>query len=516
MSKGAEIPSSNIHLLSDDDFETEARLDASRYAMAQKADTERERIKAENKVSRKQGLPVRVVPRRIKRPSAADPLDTNTSESSEDSDDLPSSGFRKRKRKTKLIYEGRASFACFLSSSASPRKVTLTAAETLLDHNPLHRLAGLRPNDHKQNRLMRAKEHVVSHLGTTSSMSMPPSAHDVPPQLYCSTQANAVAPSSKTRSPSQHEEVDFEDEDDTVLVPWGRIIGSGRLQDPQSYSKNDEEGIYSEDEDVTAPCAINSSQARSQTSGIEVDNTLPPFRPFFSPEAVQQSDALPIDEGVAIPASINRHLRPYQREGVKFLYNKYRSGIGGVLGDDMGSVGPEIIIKVLSLISQTRQDHPGHLLCALIDARPSSQQLAAVMRKSGTKDDYQRRKRTVRSADIPFSPKHWPTALVVCPKSLMNNVGQRWILSLILSVGARIGHSRLLHCTDTPDTSVGIFRGGGAQNRHTVRNKKSFQSRLFGHWWVRCERIDLTTSTVLATYDSVRSLIDDIKGLPIS
>jgi hypothetical protein len=42
---------------------------------------------------------------------------------------------------------------------------------------------------------------------------------------------------------------------------------------------------------------------------------------------------------VQVPGSINKHLRPYQREGVEFLFTKYADGTGGVLADDMGLVG---------------------------------------------------------------------------------------------------------------------------------------------------------------------------------
>lgn len=42
------------------------------------------------------------------------------------------------------------------------------------------------------------------------------------------------------------------------------------------------------------------------------------------------------DSTVVIPANINRFLREYQREGVQFMYNKFKQGAGGVLGDDMG------------------------------------------------------------------------------------------------------------------------------------------------------------------------------------
>ena len=37
-----------------------------------------------------------------------------------------------------------------------------------------------------------------------------------------------------------------------------------------------------------------------------------------------------------VPAGLNRHLREYQREGVRFLYRLFASGKGGVLADDMG------------------------------------------------------------------------------------------------------------------------------------------------------------------------------------
>ena len=50
--------------------------------------------------------------------------------------------------------------------------------------------------------------------------------------------------------------------------------------------------------------------------------------------------------------------------------------------------------------------------------------LSAIMRKTGTIQDYERRKRTIRSSKEALSPKHWPTALIVCPKSLIKNVSR--------------------------------------------------------------------------------------------
>lgn len=42
------------------------------------------------------------------------------------------------------------------------------------------------------------------------------------------------------------------------------------------------------------------------------------------------------DDHDQIPASINRYLQNYQREGVQFVYSSVANGKGCVLGDDMG------------------------------------------------------------------------------------------------------------------------------------------------------------------------------------
>ena len=37
-----------------------------------------------------------------------------------------------------------------------------------------------------------------------------------------------------------------------------------------------------------------------------------------------------------VPASINKYLREYQREGIRFLLRQYALRQGGILADDMG------------------------------------------------------------------------------------------------------------------------------------------------------------------------------------
>lgn len=43
-----------------------------------------------------------------------------------------------------------------------------------------------------------------------------------------------------------------------------------------------------------------------------------------------------LSDGDQVPYTINRYLRDYQREGIRFMYNSYRRCRGCILGDDMG------------------------------------------------------------------------------------------------------------------------------------------------------------------------------------
>eukprot|EP00058_Branchiostoma_floridae_P015028 XP_002600516.1 hypothetical protein BRAFLDRAFT_205490 [Branchiostoma floridae] len=60
-----------------------------------------------------------------------------------------------------------------------------------------------------------------------------------------------------------------------------------------------------------------------------------------------------------IPATINRYLRDYQREGVQFLYRQFERGMGAILGDDMGLGKTVQVISFLSAVlgrTGTRED----------------------------------------------------------------------------------------------------------------------------------------------------------------
>lgn len=53
----------------------------------------------------------------------------------------------------------------------------------------------------------------------------------------------------------------------------------------------------------------------------------------YEPLLLSNSGEIPV---IQVPASINCRLLEHQREGVKFLYQLYKSNHGGILGDDMG------------------------------------------------------------------------------------------------------------------------------------------------------------------------------------
>lgn len=64
-------------------------------------------------------------------------------------------------------------------------------------------------------------------------------------------------------------------------------------------------------------------------------------RPGFPLAPGQQPlGPLTLDRGadIKVPAAINTYLRDYQRDGVRFFWDKYKEGRGGLLGDDMGLV----------------------------------------------------------------------------------------------------------------------------------------------------------------------------------
>ena len=103
-------------------------------------------------------------------------------------------------------------------------------------------------------------------------------------------------------------------------------VGNTRFSDGSETESDDEPLV---------PVAPGSSNPYSQT---EPPETRPAFR--LGPTQ-QRLGPLVLDQRkhIQVPPAINTFLRDYQRDGVEFLYGKFRGSMGGMLGDDMGLVG---------------------------------------------------------------------------------------------------------------------------------------------------------------------------------
>ncbi|KAJ9477760.1 DNA repair and recombination protein RAD26 [Pseudozyma hubeiensis] len=121
-------------------------------------------------------------------------------------------------------------------------------------------------------------------------------------------------------------------------------------------------------------------------------------RPSFPvPAELRDLGPLTLAPGIEVPAAINRFLRSYQRDGVRFLYRSYSEGRGALLGDDMG-LGKTI--QVIALLS-------------------------AIMGKTGYEHDADRRIEAIRSGrqsrTYHRADAVWPTCLIICPSSVIDN-----------------------------------------------------------------------------------------------
>uniref|UniRef100_A0A4W3IFX3 DNA excision repair protein ERCC-6-like 2 n=1 Tax=Callorhinchus milii TaxID=7868 RepID=A0A4W3IFX3_CALMI len=101
------------------------------------------------------------------------------------------------------------------------------------------------------------------------------------------------------------------------------------------------------------------------------------------------------EDGVCVPYTINRYLRDYQRNGIKFLYKHYISGKGCILGDDMG------LGKTIQVISF----------------------LAAVLHKRGTREDIENNmpEFVLKSMKKESRAIHDKIFLIVAPLSVLYN-----------------------------------------------------------------------------------------------
>ncbi|XP_077943756.1 DNA excision repair protein ERCC-6-like 2 isoform X4 [Gasterosteus aculeatus] len=121
-------------------------------------------------------------------------------------------------------------------------------------------------------------------------------------------------------------------------------------------------------------------------------------KPLFPSSVTDTRLCVPLElrdvDGDRVPYTINRYLRDYQREGIRFIYNNYICSRGCILGDDMG------LGKTVQVIGF----------------------LAAVLHKTGTWEDIKNNRPQFLQSQMPSKQsKPSKVFLIVAPLSVLYN-----------------------------------------------------------------------------------------------
>eukprot|EP01119_Soliformovum_irregulare_P008033 TRINITY_DN2078_c1_g1_i1.p1 TRINITY_DN2078_c1_g1~~TRINITY_DN2078_c1_g1_i1.p1 ORF type:complete len:1009 (+),score=338.19 TRINITY_DN2078_c1_g1_i1:106-3027(+) len=125
--------------------------------------------------------------------------------------------------------------------------------------------------------------------------------------------------------------------DDYLLPIRGATIQ--KMSNPKAKSKGTEKDEASDEELSDEDDALDFlSSAPKKGKKDDQSKDQEESKPINWNEAggPNEPHVLSIDPPYSIPASINVKLRDYQRDGVKFLFDLYLKGVGGILADDMG------------------------------------------------------------------------------------------------------------------------------------------------------------------------------------
>eukprot|EP00536_Pseudo-nitzschia_multiseries_P001184 jgi/Psemu1/180418/e_gw1.14.87.1 len=138
----------------------------------------------------------------------------------------------------------------------------------------------------------------------------------------------------------------------------------------------------------------NETQQQKSTTG-SIDDLHPEFKdPKFGPYEPMQPLVLSGDQSeitVQVPASLNRYLVPFQKEGIRFMYDCLARKSGVILGDEMGCG------KTVQVIA---------LLCSLFN-------------KTGTTKDFEEmRERNSLRTSLSLSP--WNPVMIIVPPTIMD------------------------------------------------------------------------------------------------
>ncbi|KAJ7482264.1 RAD26-like SNF2 family DNA-dependent ATPase [Mycena galericulata] len=212
--------------------------------------------------------------------------------------------------------------------------------------------------------------------------------------------------------------------------------------------------------------------------------------------------------GIQVPKAINTYLREYQRDGVRFFWERYNQGRGGLLGDDMGKT-----IQVISFLS-------------------------AIMKKKGVASDLNRRHEHVsklqdgrewrKNKKLPPANATWPTCLIIAPATVVRNWEREFQAWGYFEVGIYAGtpKERIPVLEDFKKgrldvvlTSLDLARGDIAlldnlawscifvDEVHTVKNPNSKTSVALNSF--QCvRRFGLTGTAIQNSYDELWTILD--------
>ncbi|KAL5520387.1 hypothetical protein ACEPAG_9611 [Sanghuangporus baumii] len=262
---------------------------------------------------------------------------------------------------------------------------------------------------------------------------------------------------------------------------------------------------------------VDDGVSTSSETESDDDNDLDdPFslnpRPSFARDASQQYIPFVLDaeKNIKIPAPINAFLREYQREGVRFFYERFKEGRGGVLGDDMG------LGKTIQVISF----------------------LAAIMEKHNDRRDVDRRRKHVAHLQdseewrihrrLPPANATWSTCLIIAPSTVVHNWEREFETWGYFEVGIYTGppeHRRpvlkdfKLGRLDVLITSFDTARGDidllsdlpwsviFVDEAHKLKNPTSKITLAFNQF--ACEaRFGLTGTAIQNAYEEMWTLLD--------
>ncbi|KAJ6478557.1 RAD26-like SNF2 family DNA-dependent ATPase [Mycena vitilis] len=231
---------------------------------------------------------------------------------------------------------------------------------------------------------------------------------------------------------------------------------------------------------------------------------IPPGQPLPGPMILDAA------QKIQVPAAINTYLRDYQREGVRFFWERFNQGRGGLLGDDMG------LGKTIQVISF----------------------LSAIMRKEGIKTDRNRRRKHVaelqegkawkKSRTLPPANGTWPTCLIIAPSTVVGNWEREFQTWGYFEVGKYIGtkaeRKEVLEDfkkgrLDVVLTSLDLARRDielldelawtciFVDEVHTVKNPNSKTSVAYNEF--QCvRRFGLTGTAIQNSYDELWTILD--------